>query len=135
MEATKFYGIIGDRNPIEHDGGVVFEGDYGPMLLYFQGWEGQESPRVTVSSVPIAENALEDLNWVNWESVASCHGMDVEELKGYAVSENILARAQVYECVAGYHGWGELDPIPTELSLEETEKEYGEFVDQAHAAS
>jgi hypothetical protein len=136
-EATKFYGIIGDVNPIDHDGGVVYQNgeDQSPEVLYFQGWHDDEGPRVTVSSFNVEDNVLEDLPWVDWDSVASCIGMDVEELKGYAVSDNVLARAQVYESVAAHSGFGELDTYPRHMSLEEAEKEYGEFVDKCHASS
>ena len=134
---TKFHGIIGDMNPIDHGGGVVFQNgeDQSPEVLYFSGWHDDEGPRVTVSTFCVEDNVLEDLNWVDWDSVASCIGMDVAELKGYAVSDNVLARAQVYESVAGHSGFGELDSQPRELTLEQAEKEYGEFVDQCHAAS
>lgn len=135
MSDIKFHGVIGDMNPIEHDGGVVFDGDYGTMVLYFQGWSDDNGERVTVSTVSVEDNVLEDLNWVDWDAVASCIGMDVEELKGHALSDNVLARAQVYESVAGYYGWGELDPNPSELTLEEAEEEHGAFVDQAHESS
>ena len=134
---TKFHGIIGDMNPIEHDGGVVYqEGeDQSPEVLYFQGWTDDEGPRVTVSTFCVEDNVLEDLTWVDWDSVASYIGMEVGELKGHAASDNVLARAQVYESVAGYCGFGELDSQPRELTLEQAEKEYGEFVDSCHAAS
>jgi hypothetical protein len=136
-EQTQFHGIIGDMNPIEHDGGVVFQNgeDQSPEVVYFQGWHDDEGPRVTVATFNVEDNVLEDLTWVDWDSVASCIGMDVEELKGYAVSDNVLARAQVYESVAAHSGFMNLDSQPRELTLEEAEKEYGEFVDKCHAAS
>ncbi len=129
----KFHGILGDVNPIEHDGGVVYEGDYGPEVVHFQGWSDDNGPRVTVSRFSVEDNVLEDLTWVDWEGVASCHGMDVAELKKHAVSDNVLARAQVYESVGMYCGFGELDLERRELTLEEAEEEFGEFVDRAHA--
>lgn len=135
MSDIKFHGIIGDCNPIEHDGGVVYEGDYGPEVVHFQGWSDDNGQRVTVSRFSVEDNVLEDLTWVNWEEVASSMGMDPEELKGHATSSNVLARAQVYETVGMYCGFRELDAYPQELTLEQAENEFGEFVDRAHQQS
>lgn len=132
---TKFHGIIGDCNPLEHDGGVVYqEGEQSPEMLYFWGWADDDGPRVTVSCFCVEDDALVDLNWVNWDSVASYIGMDVEELKGYAVSDNVLERAQVYVSVAAHYGFGELDTQPEELTFGQAEERYGEVVDRAHQA-
>ena len=132
---TKFHGIIGDCNPIEHGGGVVYqEGEQSPEVLYFQGWEDDDGPRVTVSRFCVEENVLTDLNWADWAGTASFIGIETVALKEYATVPNVLVRAQVYESVASYAGFINLDSEPRELTLEEAEKEYGEFVDQAHAA-
>lgn len=131
--AKTFHGIIGDMNPIEHDGGVVFDNGHGPEVIYFQGWHDDETgPRVSVYEFMVDDNVVDDLGWVDWASVASCIGMEVEELKGHAVSDNVLARAQVYESVAAHSGFSELDSQPRHMSLEEAEEEYGAFVDKAH---
>lgn len=133
-ETTKFHGIIGDLNPIEHDGGVVYEKDHGVEVLYFKGWHDDEGPRVTVSRFSVEGNVIEDLDWAEWKGVASYIGMPEEELRGYAVSDNVLARAQVYESVAQYCGFINLDGEPQELTLEQAEEQYGKFVDEAHGA-
>jgi len=134
-ETTKFHGIIGDVNPIEHDGGVVFEREHGVEVVYFQGWTNEEGPRVTVSRFSVEENALEDLSWADWDAVASYIGLEAQALKEYATAPNPIARAQVYESVAQYCGFVNLDQEPRELTLEEAEEEYGKFVDECHAAS
>ena len=134
-EGTKFHGVIGDMNPIDHDGGVVYqEGDQSPQVVYFQNWSDEECSRVTVSRFCVEDNVLEDLTWVDWGAVASSIGMEEEEFRGHAVSDNVLARAQVYESVAGYCGFINLDGYPLEMTREEVEDEYGTFVDEAHAA-
>lgn len=135
MEASKFYGVIGDMNPIDHGGGVVFEGDYGPELIYFQGWSDDNGPRVTVSRFSVEENVPDDLDWVDWEAVARSIDVEAEALNSYGTGSNVLARAQVYEAVGMYCGFGELDPQPLELTLEEAEEQYGDFVDRAHESS
>jgi len=133
-DETKFHGIIGDMNPVEHGGGVVFENGYGPQVVYFGGWSAEGEARVTVSTFSVEESVLEDLSWVDWAGVASYVGLSEEELRGHATSENVLARAKVYESVGQYHGFGELDLEPLELTLEQAEEEYGDFVDRAHAS-
>lgn len=131
----KFHGVIGDMNPIEHSGGVVYDNGSGPEVLYFQDWGEDGEVRVTVSRFSVEDNVLEDLTWVDWEGVASSIDMDPEELKGHATSSNVLARAQVYETVGMYCGFRELDAYPQELTLEQAENEFGEFVDRAHQQS
>ena len=131
---TTFHGIIGDINPIEHNGGVVCDRGHGVEVVYFSGWTDEEGPRVTVCEFMVEADVVADLTWVDWDSVASYNGIDVDELKGYGTSDNVLARAQVYESVAACCGWMNLDSQPRELSLEEAEAEFGTFVDEAHAA-
>lgn len=128
----KVHGVIGDRNPIEHDGGVVYTGDHGTYVRYFQGWDDGEGSRVSVYHFCVEDNVGEDLVWVDWKAVAKCAGLKEEELRAHFTVSNPLARAQVYELVAGHYGFGELDHMPREMTLEEAEKEFGEFVDTAH---
>lgn len=132
---TKFHAVIGDLNPIEHDGGVVFDRGHGPEVVYFQGWHhDEEGPQVCVATFMVEDDVLEDLDWVDWKSVADLNGMEVDELKKWAKSEDVVDRALVYERVAAYCGYGELDSQRRDMPLEEAEKEFGEFVDAAHAA-
>jgi hypothetical protein len=128
----KFHGVIGDMNPIEHDGGVVYTGEYGTYVRYFQGWSDGEGPRVSVYDFCVEDDVGEDLTWVDWKSVAECVGLKEEELRAYFAAPNPLARAQVYESVAAHYGFGELDSMPRKMTPEEAEKEFGEFVDAAH---
>ena len=130
---TKFHGIIGDINPIEHNGGVVYDRGHGVEVLYFQGWTDEGEERVTVFRFMVEDDVVADLTWADWDSVASCIGMDVDELKGYGTSDNVLARAQVYESVAAHSGFREMDSQPREMTLEAAEHTDGTFVDQCHA--
>ncbi len=121
-------GVIGDMNPIEHWGGIVYETPYGIEMLYFQESEGT----VYVHRIDISDDVIADLNWVDWKDVSSYTGVSVTELKEAARSDNALARAQVYEAVGSYHGFSELDLEPEVLSLEAAEKKYGADADAAH---
>lgn len=134
MARRKYIGVIGDMNPIEHWGGVIYDAGYGPHMTYFQSYDAEGEEMVSVYDFPIDDNALEDLNWVDWDAVASYIDMDVDELKGHATSNNILARASVYEAVGSYQGFGELDPNQQEMTLKSAEGKYGRAVDAAHRA-
>jgi hypothetical protein len=134
MTTPTFHGILGDVNPIEHDGGVVYTTEHGVEVVYFQSWGEDEDPRVTVSRFSVEDNVLTDLSWAGWDAIASYIGMPEDELKELAVSDNVLVRAQVYVDVAAYHGFVNLDGEPQELTLAAAEEQFGKFVDEAHAA-
>jgi len=133
----QYYGIIGDMSPLEHQGGVVFEGDCGPELIYFQPWGDGGEKRVSVYTTTVDDDLLEDHHWWSsaWEMLARSYGLKVEELREYAGSEDPLVRAQVLEILAGYYGWSEFDETPEEMTLEEAEAEYEEIVTAAQQAA
>jgi hypothetical protein len=126
----KYIGVIGDVNPIEHWGGIIYDSGYGPHLLYFQSYDD----RVTISNIPIEKDVTEDLDWVKWREVAAYIGMPVSELKGYAKSPNVFARADVYASVGSYHGFVNLDLYPEDITIKSAEKKHGRAVDAAHKA-
>lgn len=116
---TKILGRIGDLNPVEHGGGVIRDCGHGPELLYFQPWGCGVG--VSVYSFPIEEDAISDLDWAEFENVASFMGMDKEEIEQAGRSENIVARAHVYESVGMYHGFINLDSYPRTFDIEDAE--------------
>ena len=130
----KLYGVIGDQNPIKHWGGVVYEEDYGPHVIYFQAWD-DESENLSVYDVPIDNDVVGENSWIDWDAVAESRGIDVKELKKYGASKDPLARASVVEAAAGYYGWGEFDQGETTMTISEAEERYGTMVDAAHAAA
>lgn len=123
-------GVIGDMNPIEHWGGIIYETQYGVEMIYFQESEGT----VWAYRVDIDDDPWSDLDWVDWDGVEDSTGTPVEEIEQAAKSDNVLARAGVYEAAGSYHGWGEFDQQPETLTLEKAEAKYGDDVDRAHAA-
>lgn len=129
-----FHGVIGDMNPIEHDGGVVYDRGHGVEVLYFQGYTHLGVQRVSVYEFMVEDDVAKELNWVDWKAVAECVGLKEEELRAYTDAPNPIARAQVYESVAANYGFSELDHRPEEMTLEQAEEKYGDFVDRAHAA-
>lgn len=130
-------GQIGDVNPLDHMGGVVYETDYGPTLEYTWGLEehegidstdeGVEKVMLTVYRVNLGESGdefLRDLDWVEWGQVGKSIGMSKSELLEHAHSDNPMARASVAEAVAGYYGWHELDQYPLEMSYGELDRRW-----------
>lgn len=136
LDNYTFHGIIGDNNPIEHGGGVVFtHNDYPdrPQVLYFQPYGGDDDGgMVTVSSFDVEEDVTRDLLWADWSEIAESIGIGSNELNKHGRSRDPVARAQVYETVGNYHGFIELDHYPREMRIHDAEKEYEEFVDAAH---
>ena len=130
-----FHGIIGDMNPIEHIGGVVLDRGDGPEVIYFMGWDYEGETRVTVYQFMVADDVTEELSFADWDKVADCCGYEKEDLVEEGRSENILARASVYETFGAYYGLSEIDCYPREMTLEEAEAEFGDLVDRCHAAT
>ena len=128
-----FHGIIGDMNPIEHIGGVVLDRGQGPEVIYFMAWDCSGEERVTVYSLMVADDVTEELSFADWDKVAQCCGYEKDKLVEKGRSENILARASVYETFGAYYGMSELDCYPREMTLEEAEAEFGDLVDRCHA--
>lgn len=132
--ARRYIGVIGDVNPIEHQGGVIYDAGYGPHLLYFQPWSDEGDDMVSVYEIPIGDDVLEDLSWVDWNEVADFIGMDESELRSHARSDNVHARASTVEAVGSYYGFGELDPQVIDVTYEHAEDKWGDAVDAAHRA-
>lgn len=142
MSNTKFFGIIGDVNPIEHSGGVVFQDltnaegeEAAPEVLYFDSWTNAEGEdRVTLYRFCVDFNLLDE-SWVDVEAICNYCDLDEAAFRKASNSENPLARACVYEAVASYNGYSLFDDTPQEMTLEEAEEKYGDFVDACHASA
>lgn len=133
-QIEKIYGHIGDNDPIEHGGGIVFknEDDQNPTLIYFVCHPADNGYFVDVHTIDIAENVFEDVDWCKSDIVELSVYVDIPilQLTEYAKSDNVLTRADVYAAIAGYWGWHNLNSEPLVLSLEKCEDEYGNFVDE-----
>ncbi len=93
-----------------------------------------EEDEVAVFRVDIADDVIADLNWVDWDQIASFTGQEVEDIHTVAKGPNVIGRAQIYEAVAGYHGWREFDDSPELLTVEEAEAKYDDDIEKAHKA-
>ena len=128
----KLYGVIGDVNPIEHGGGVVFEEDYGPHLIYFQEWGDEDT--IAVFTVPIEDDLVSNTPWWDWQDVSRLVGMDPRVMRKLGASSDPMERAAVLEMVAGYYGWSSFDNTPDVMQMAEAEARYGAMIDAAHRA-
>ncbi len=126
----KYIGVIGDNSPIEHQGGIIYDAGYGPTLTYFQPYD----ERVSIYTISIADDVEGEMDWVDWAALASYQGMDEAELRGYARSKDVLARASVYEVIGSRDGFRELDYSPEDMTLEAAERKWNRSVDAAHKA-
>jgi hypothetical protein len=127
-------GSVGDVNPIEYGGGVVFDTEHGPVLEYTRGLEDEEvdeddegATELSLYRVDIEEDALEHLNWVkpgDLKSIAQTMDRSVKELRKAAKSEDVMQRVSFYEDVAGYYGWENLDSYPFKITARELEQRW-----------
>jgi hypothetical protein len=76
MAKRKIIGHVGDVNPVEHWGGVVYDEGYGhgPHLLYFQSYDAEGETMVSVYDFPI--DNFDRSDWYDWDGVASYIGWD-----------------------------------------------------------
>lgn len=127
----KVIANLGDRHPIDYGGFIVYVlRSKGQDYLEAEFWHEPETERskYVVYSFGIADNVLEDLDWVdNWEEVAETSGAELGDLRKMAFSEDPLERANVYRMVAEYHGWDNLDSYPPAITRRELERRWPQY--------
>lgn len=139
-------GTLGDGCAEEYGGGKVFRRPDGTVFLeYTHGVETEAGARdmgidytdeaaedveLQVYSVEIEEDVLADLEWVKWRKVADSMGMPLRELHQAAVSDRPMARACVYQDVASYYGWHELDQEPLTMTYGELQRRWEELPEE-----
>ncbi len=120
----KKIATIGDVNPIDHGGGVIFDGDAGPFLE----WTGSPGDCIPLTHKVfrrhIPKDVFEDLSWVNKDRLAHGMGGDPEEMLLMSRSEDPFARAMLMSICGDYFGWENLDEEPLELTEEELTKRW-----------
>lgn len=127
-------GTIGDVSPIEHGGGRVFETEHGPMLEYTHGMEDdavvehdEGATKLQLYRVSIEPDVLTDLNWVkpsDLKSIARSMDTEVSTLREFSKSGDVMKRVRVYEDVAGYWGWDNLDSYPITMTARELDEHW-----------
>lgn len=132
----KYHGMLRTFNPIEQHGGVVFEDEFGPKLIYFNPQFDWIPPKVIVTYFNISENVLEHVS-KNLGIEGDAKEFWKEEVDDpenyrlflqYSVSENVVERARAYE-LAACSCWiqGASDDCE-EISFEECHQKYDELL-------
>lgn len=118
-----FCDFLPTGNPCE-GGYVVYENDNDELQIF--AWEpnqpDDEYPRsYTTWFVVMAEagEVLSDLDWVDWDHVRSFVGWKMDEVENLNRTEAPCSRAELYEAVSSYWGWGEMDHYPIVRSAED----------------
>lgn len=120
----------GDIDPITHGGGMVLENGEGYITLEWT--EGPvepenfgEPPDEEEGNLFVYQISLDQdtpfewmSNWPSniWDDVSRSCGMEEKELIKLAKSRDYSDQALVYQYVAGYCGWYELDQYPFKVS-------------------
>jgi hypothetical protein len=125
---SKKIGSIGDVNPIEYGGGVVFDTEYGPIIEYTYGLEDEsdDANEMDVYQVSVARSVWDDLNWAYEMEIAEVTGIQLRKLVKMGKSKDVMDRVAAYEAAASVYGWHELDQYPVKLTAKELEQRWFE---------
>ena len=124
MDALRKLGVLGDANPIERGGGVVYGGNgHKPFVEYTHGAEIDGSI-LAVFRVDIGDDIIGERDWVSPEAVCKLIGAEANEWRELGRSCRILDRARMIEDIASLVGWENLDQHPLRLTRRELEKRW-----------
>lgn len=124
MEGKKL-GTIGDVNPIEYGGGIIFDDEYYPTLEYTHGLEA-DGEALCIYRVNLDADIFDFHDWVDYEDLALAMEISTDELLVIRNSNCPLARASVIEAIGHLYGWGELDWYPLTMSEQELAQRWDE---------
>ena len=127
LNKMRIYGMVGDADPIEHGGGVVYPSEYGPQLAFWhekyeEDYYGDSEPvpsPITVYRTDVPEDVMAEYGWVDFESIAQQYGMEMHEMRAWSRHPDALNRANLVYEVARTQGYGEIDHYPIEMTAEE----------------
>lgn len=130
---SKIINSVGDVDPITHGGGYILKHPSGHYILtYTDGTEawahvnketGKKTIEVYEMHLPRTWKELKsDLNWVDFKKVNDSIGMSMSEWKEFIKEvrnatgdKAAVLYARLFENIAGYYGWHELDNYPQEM--------------------
>ena len=126
--SNRIVGRIGDVNPTEYGGGVIFSDGKLRWLEYTHGresmsWDDPEVEELEVYQVDIEDDVLDDHDWVDLVNLSGYTGLDEEELLEQAKG-TLAERAQLLSDIASYYGWHELDSYPITFGAVELEERW-----------
>lgn len=118
---------LGDADPIENDGGVLFHqrvsiaspagysGSNEPWIEYVYA-NREPDGRLRLFTVPLPVDVMDWYDWVDWDRFGE--EIDYEELERWSVSEDPVERAAMVELIGSTYGWHELDSYPQKITPE-----------------
>lgn len=133
VDMEKRVEILHEETGSDDSAWVLYKTPEGYLTL--EMWDypasyGDEGGDFEVYRVDVADDVLKELDWVDWKGYASYIGATEQELRDAAVSDNPIARAQVYESLRGYVSSQELDSDPLHLTHVEMHKRWPSIVDE-----
>ena len=91
---------------------------------YWQRWDDLPRLKYQVYEWIIEDDAIKDLDWVDWDEIARSAGGSKEDLLRDGRSRDPVVRAWVYQAVGQYHGFLNLDGYPRILWEEDLKKRW-----------
>lgn len=136
IDFGKILGAIGDRDAIDHDGGFVFENQYGIQFVWIENdTESMDETRgVTVYRGHVPDAVMEYFP-VQWGRVLKSIGSYfhiVEYERMFASNADPMKRMNALWDLARYYGWHYLDHDPLNVTAKEAEEMYGDALDKAN---
>lgn len=119
-EALEVVGTIGDVNPLDYGGGIVYRDKVGALSLewYEPEDEDNEDSPITCYRVDLDHGAE---SWMALGAVAKTCDESELELRAAFDSPDPVRLAHAFWSVAMYHGWHNLDSDPLTLTRAEAE--------------
>jgi hypothetical protein len=109
----KIFGQIGDIDPAEHGGGMVFSDEENIWIEYCCVSNSVEPLLLHIVHVPT--NCLEEYNWIDLSDMSECVDQSIEHLCSIATSHDVMQRVDFIDIVGSYYGWNELDYMPVKI--------------------
>jgi len=115
---------LGDSSPEDHGGGALVKVGRELVIEYTPGAEGEgygrdhREPDLTLYRVDVPtirgrcdiEGIRRDLDWIDWNAVAK--SVDLSPWEVLEIALDPTRAWGLYEIVAGYYGWDNLDLYP-----------------------
>ena len=118
--------IHGDINWIDHGGALLVTCNEDPdnmwleVVVPLQSYDSSMDPIWEIYRIPL----FHQFDWVDLPAVASCCGLDLDELKNGLQDPDPRKRTGYICAIGEYYGFGELDPDQLNLDPREVRERY-----------
>jgi hypothetical protein len=121
---------FGDKNPIAHGGGYIFDGgDDEPFIQYTPGLTDREAilrGKILVYTVDVPNDVWRYHNWAKPLDMASRSGPTLGELRRWGKSRDISDRVTCLWLIGDHYGWENLDDSPDRYAPQELAEQWSE---------